>query len=214
MGTYSKSTFGKILGKVGESVGSKWRGVKVLRSLPEKSSKPSSAKQLAVYAKFALSATQLSPIKDVLNIGFSDKTLNKLTGYNAAVKAFLNEAILGEYPNYEVDFASIRMSKGSLDQPDVSMEAENDIALSWLAEFDGVRSNGDDKMFFILYNQTKDSYKLNTASIREDAAITIPFPGRFEDILHVWSFCVSRDGKKVSKSQYVGTVTVPETVSI
>ncbi|SFH39064.1 hypothetical protein SAMN04489864_110156, partial [Pedobacter insulae] len=40
MGTYSKSNFGTISGKVGEGVASKWRGKKVLRSLPTKSSKP------------------------------------------------------------------------------------------------------------------------------------------------------------------------------
>jgi hypothetical protein len=182
MGTYSKSTFGEISGKVGESVASNWRSLKVLRSVPKKSSKPPSEKRLAVYARFTLAAARLSPIKSVLNIGFSDKTLNKITGYNAAVKTFLTESILG---------------------------VVNDIALSWPADVDGLRSNLDDRMYFIIYNEMKDSYKLNIASTRNDAAIALPFPGKAGDVLHVWSFCVARDGKLVSRSQYVGSVTVP-----
>jgi hypothetical protein len=209
MGTYSKSTFGEISGKVGESVASNWRSLKVLRSVPKKSSKPPSEKRLAVYARFTLAAARLSPIKSVLNIGFSDKTLNKITGYNAAVKTFLTESILGDYPNYQVDYANIKMSKGSLDQPDVSIEVVNDIVLTWPADVDELRSNLDDRMYFIIYNEMKDSYKLNIASTRNDAAIALPFPGKAGDVLHVWSFCVSRDGKLVSRSQYVGSVTVP-----
>ncbi|MCY1526234.1 hypothetical protein D9M68_612420 [compost metagenome] len=209
MGTYSKSNFGKISGKVGEGVASNWRKIKVLKSLPEKSKKPIPVSRLAVNAKFALSAAQLSPIKDLLNLGFGDKKLGKLTGYNAAVRAFLNEAIIGDYPDFGVDYSKIRMSKGSLIQADVSIVVQNDIVLSWPADLNSMSSFADDRMMFVIYNQNRNSYLVNDASTRSDLSITIPFRGRPNDVLHVWSFCTLRDQKAVSSSVYVGTVTIP-----
>ena len=210
MGTYSKSTFGKIAGAVGEGVGSSWRGIKVIRSLPTKSGKPATALQLAVYARLALSAAYLSPIKDILNIGFGDKKLKKITGYNAAVRAFLDEAITGNYPDHGVDLSKIRMSKGALETAEVSMRPlENNIVLSWPVDITNVRSFVDDKMIFVIFNENKNTYKLNNSFTRNDGEISIPFPGKPNDLLHIWSFCAKRDEKMVSNSVYLGTIIVP-----
>lgn len=209
MGTYSSSSFGKITGKVGEGVGSNWRGVKVIRSIPTKSSKPASAAQLAVYARFSLAAKQLSPIKDVLNIGFSDKKLNKITGYNAAVKAFLAEAIIGDYPAYEVDYPNVRLAKGSLEAAEVSIDLNTEISLSWPVELNDFNSFSNDKMVFVTFNESKNSYKLNNSHKRDAMGFSFPYPGKPGDIIHIWSFCIKHDGKTVSNSVYVGTFVVP-----
>ncbi|QXU41184.1 DUF6266 family protein [Pedobacter sp. D749] len=114
MATYSKGANGAFSGKVGSVIGSNWRSIDYLRGLPKKSSKPSTEPQLAQRAKFALAALYLSPIKDILNIGFKDKQLNKITGYNAAVKIFLNQAVSGSYPDFVIDFSQVVVSRGSL----------------------------------------------------------------------------------------------------
>ena len=113
MAMYSKGTNGAFSGKAGSIVGSNWRGVDYLKSMPKKSNKKGSELQLAQRRKFALAPLYLSPIKDILNIGFKDKQLNKTTGYNAAVKIFLNNAIVGDYPDFAIDFSQIVLSKGS-----------------------------------------------------------------------------------------------------
>ncbi|MES3016424.1 MAG: DUF6266 family protein [Bacteroidota bacterium] len=211
MGKYSNSNFGDISGKVGNAIGSNWRGIKYMRGLSSKRTKGASPLQLAQYAKFALAAAQLSIIKDVLSLGFNDKKLNKISGYNAAVKAFLSEAIVGDYPNFSVDYPKIRMSKGSLLHADISIVPETTaIDLSWPLELNEFNSFINDKMIFIIYNQTRNAYSLNTAHTRGSAGVSIPFPGRLNDVLHIWSFCVKGDGKTVSSSQYVGMVTVTE----
>jgi hypothetical protein len=85
-----------------------------MKGLSKKSSKPTTNKQLAQRSKFALAPLYLSPIKDILNIGFKDKQLNKITGYNAAVKIFLNQAVSGSYPDFVIDFSKVVFSEGSL----------------------------------------------------------------------------------------------------
>ena len=111
MATYSKGANGAFSGKVGSVIGSSWRSVDYLRGLPKKSSKASTEPQLAQRTRFALAARYLSPIKDILNIGFKDKQLNKITGYNAAVKIFLNQAVTGDYPDFVIDFSKVVLSK-------------------------------------------------------------------------------------------------------
>lgn len=214
MGTYSNSNFGRIKGKVGEGVGSKWRGVKVLRSLPTKSSKPATVAQLAVHARFALAAAQLSPIKDVLNLGFNDKKLNKTTGYNAAVKTFLAQSITGDYPNYAVDFPSLTFSKGSLSAVEITMSAESQLFFSWPEDLNDYTAFASDKITFIIYNETKNTYKVRNNYFRSDIEASMHYPGKPGDKLHFWAFCVKNDGRTVSPSQYIGMVTVPEAESI
>ncbi|MGF1925999.1 MAG: DUF6266 family protein, partial [Bacteroidia bacterium] len=168
MGTYSKSNFGKISGAVGEGVGSNWRDIKIIRSLPTKSNKPPSPDQLAVYARLALAATHLSPLKELLNIGFGDKKLRKLSGYNAAVKAFLADAITGTYPNYGVDYSKITLSKGSLEPAEMVTNLENFISLNWSPDVNNLTSFGDDNLMLVVYNETKKTYKINNNVIREE----------------------------------------------
>lgn len=209
MGTYSKSNFGKISGKVGEAVGSKWRNIKYLRSLPTKSSKKATESQLAVHARFALSAAQLSPIKDILYLGFGDKKLSKITGYNAAVRAFIANTILGEYPDYTVDYAKLQLSKGDMPPlKHLNMVLDAGIlTLNWVYTKKR-KAFPDDTVIVVVYNKTSNLYEVEDSFVRSDGTLTVDPDADPDDVLHVWAFCITRDGAKVSPTQYVGTVTV------
>jgi hypothetical protein len=209
MGTYSKGANGTFSGKVGSIVGSNWRNVNYLRSLPKKSKKAPSELQLAQQAKFALAAAQLSPIKDVLNLGFGDKKLNQLTGYNVAVKHFLTEAVIGDYPSYEVDYANLRLSKGNLHSVTPNMSQELDqLAFSWLSATNTFNAFADDKLVFVLYNETKKAYYINDAFERGQEQANIPVLGLEGDQLQVWVFCVKRDSLSVSNNHYIGSIII------
>lgn len=209
MGTYSKSNFGEISGKVGEGVGSKWRGTKYLRSLPTKSKKPASELQLATYAKFALSATQLSPIKEVLNIGFGDKKLMGITGYNAAVRNFIANSILGDYPNFTVDYENMKLSKGSLTPlMRLSIEFSTELLIGWSFKPNTLNSFADDNVLVLVFNQTTKVYTVDDSSTRADEGISIDIGADYGDVVHAWAFCINRDKKTVSSSQYAGTITM------
>lgn len=209
MAIYSKSTFGKISGKLGEAVGSKWRNIQYVRSLPTKSAKAPTEAQLAVYAKFTLSAARLSPIKEILYLGFGDKKLNKSTGYNAAVKAFLANSIIGDYPNYEVDYPKLQLSKGSL-APLTSLQLTFDsstLSVTWTADFNWLNCFADDQVLVVVYNQNSNLYILNDEANREAQNVDFELSANSGDVLHAWAFCLKRDLEKVSPSQYIGTFT-------
>ncbi|MDQ8052158.1 MAG: DUF6266 family protein [Pedobacter sp.] len=208
MGTYSKSNFGQISGKVGNAVGGKWRGIDYLRSLPSKSKRAASPDQLAVQAKFALAAATLSPIKDVLNVGFADAKLSGISGYNMAVKLFIANSISGAYPNLTVDFQSLQISKGSLGKllsPQIGYNGQ--FYLTWAANQSRIAFI-DDHVLALVYNQTADMFVLDESAKRADASVTFDIGSANGDVIHAWVFCLKRDGKSVSSSQYLGTITL------
>lgn len=216
MAKYSQATFGHILGTVNNAVGSKWRGVNYLRNIAKKSSKGPSVDQLAVQAKLVLAANQLARIKTVLNLGFNDKKLNKITGYNAAVREFINNAITGVYPDFSVDYAKIQLSKGSLNQlKQVTMiPSGNLLEFTWMSRADIMLGNSDDEVLVLLYNSTADEYMTNMTAKRDDGVLLLELADTIGDNLEVWLFCVSKDRKSVSTSQYIGAFTMQPLVSI
>ena len=212
MATYSKGANGAFSGKVGSVIGSNWRSIDYLRGLPKKSTKPSTEPQLAQRAKFALAALYLSPIKDILNIGFKDKQLNKITGYNAAVKIFLNQAVGGSYPDFAIDFSQVVVSRGSLSVfhgLNASLQGA-DLVLNWQSILNRYNSFTDDSLTVVLFNATKSMYLVyedaQRAAMTYTAVIGASFSG---DVFHGWAFAANRDTTAVANSQYLGTYTIP-----
>jgi hypothetical protein len=75
---------GKITGKVGSVIGSHWRGISYIRSVPNKKKKISSPAQMQQQARFSLMANFLNIFKSLLSISFSKYTM-RMTGSNKAL---------------------------------------------------------------------------------------------------------------------------------
>jgi len=209
MAIYSKSNFGSIKGKVGEAVGSKWRGKKVMRSLPDKRKKGNSPLQLITLAKMHLAIKQLSPIKEVIRLGYRDQKLAGISGYNAAVKAFINQSIIGEYPDFDVDYASMQLSKGSLGPLMYITVTFNDpgFSLAWeVDDINDLNTFSEDRVIVVLYNQTTNLYKVYNNALRGDGSITINRRLKPGEVTHAWLFCVNQGRILTSPTVYAGTL--------
>jgi len=212
MATYSTGANGAFSGKLGSMIGSNWRSISYLKGLSRKSNKPITEPQLAQRSKFALAPLYLSPIKDILNIGFKDKQLNKITGYNAAVKIFLNQAVIGDYPDYVIDFSKVVLSKGSLSVfhgLNANLQG-SDLVLNWQSILNRYSSFIDDVLTVVLFNETKNLYLVYEEAQRNALTYTAAIGDSFTgDVFHGWAFAVKRDDTTVSGSQYLGTFTIP-----
>ncbi|WP_316801194.1 DUF6266 family protein [Pedobacter frigidisoli] len=212
MGTYKNGLNGSVSGKVGAVVGSNWRSIEYFRSLLKKSSKEPTVDQITQRAKFALAPFYLRPIKDVLNIGFGDKNLNKITGYNAAVKLFITQAVIGAYPDYIIDFSKVIMSKGSL-SPIVNLAVgleDDTLTFTWKKLLNKFSAFIDDSLIFIVLDSTKMMYLVFDDIVRDDEQYTVDMGGDYSgDTMHIWAFAVKRGDAAVSNSQYVGALTMP-----
>ena len=94
MGRYTKGILGPFNGKIGTVIGSTWKGIDYMRSLPKPSSKAPSQAQLEQRLKFAMGVGFLKPISSLINQGFKSVEQGN-TGFNVAVAYTVKNAVTG-----------------------------------------------------------------------------------------------------------------------
>lgn len=152
MGTLKNGLFGPLSGKVGNIIGSSWRGIHYVRSVPKKTKKEPSAKQLAVRARFAEVRKFLLPLKSVVERGYSNQDLRRATALNLAVKE--NYAVFAgtdEQPG--PDYSRIVLSRGtSVCRPlgcQIVAGTPRHVQISWHA-FDMFGLHDDDRATVVI----------------------------------------------------------------
>ena len=219
MAVFRKGINGAFSGTIGNTVGASWRQIDYMRSLPKPSKKPATPRQLAQRAKFALAIAFLQPMKWLLNIGYNDKNRGRSTGYNIALQQFITKAIIGDYPDFEIDFSSISISNGNMDKllgATVVSDAANTLSLAWMdlsaepvEEDEEQGSYADDQVYVLLYNVNEQLFTTNRTATRQEEALELQLPSIFAGHeFHVWAFVRRRDGARRSPSQYVGSVVL------
>lgn len=209
MAIYVKGALGSFSGKLGNIVGSNWRSIDYLRSLPKPSKKAATAKQIAHRAKFALVSDFLNPLRSFINMGYNDPQQRKMTAFNRATGHLMTK-IEGEYPDFIIPYNEVRLSKGSLKgvSPMVTANLDGDLEIAWDPTVNPLFSQPDDLVYFVMYNENTKDYFLYQESVREDGEDVIN-PGLMgQGELHIWSAVTSHDGAKRSNSSYFGSITL------
>lgn len=208
MARFLKGIHGAYSGKVGSIVGSNWRSVDYVRSVARPSKKPASERQIAQREKFVLATAFLGPLKDLLNLGYSDVQQGRSTGYNQALRDLMKFAIIGVYPDLEIDYNNVRISRGALANlfvPQWSETAPQEITMTWLKSNSDLMGYNDDSVILLTYNKDKKYFNLMETAIRNDETLTINFPSVYAgDRVVGWVFTGHREGIKTSTSQYLG----------
>lgn len=212
MARFLKGIHGAYSGKVGNVIGSRWREVDYVRSLSRPSGKKASLQQLEQRARFALGVSFLSPIKDLLNLGFSDMLQGRSTGYNRALQHFLKHALVGTYPNYEPDFASVAISRGTLAGLMGATWEETSpqqVAVTWDPRSNTFNAFDDDAVILLIYNKQKAFFSILESGQRQDGHLEVNFPASYSgDTLVAWIFAGHRDGVKTSNSYFLAEINL------
>lgn len=213
MGTYKQGANGAFSGKAGSVIGSNWKRIDYIKGLPKRNSnKPASQRQLEQQAKFALAVRFLKPIKDLLNFTCGSLREGRAMGFNMALKQVLAQAILGDYPDYAIEYGSAKLSYGSLAiaTGSVRVEIGGILKLSWNPDPNLHNAFGDDKITVLIYDPQTNIYTNGLVNkTRADGEMEIAL--RVEMIgqtLEIYYFFTGRDGKKISDSYYAGEVVV------
>lgn len=212
MAKFLKGIHGAYSGKVGNVVGSNWREVDYVRAMPKPSKKPATVDQLSQRARFGLAVSFLSPINDLLKLGFSDKQHGKSTGYNKALQHMINHGIVGEYPEYEIDYKGIAVARGGLSNlMAVAWEetTPKNVEVSWLPETNKYTAFADDSVILLFYNIERSFFSILENGTREDGNLAFTLPDAYEgDRIVGWIFTGHRDGVKTSSSFYLGEIVI------
>lgn len=212
MARFLKGITGAYSGKVGSVIGSSWRNVDYVRSLSKRSNKPASEDQLAQRMRFALAVSFLSPIKDLLKLGYSDTVQTRSTAYNKALQNLLAYGITGTYPSLELDYSAVIIAKGSLANlmgVHWSETAPQEVTLNWTMETNRFNAFSDDSVILLMYNKEKNFFSILESGTREDGTLSFTFPETYTgDHVVGWVFAGHRDGVKTSGSYYLGEIVI------
>jgi hypothetical protein len=212
------SILGEMSGKVGNVVLTRWKDIKIVKSCPTPVRKgKESVKQLKQRALFRSVMEFLSCLgKRAVNLGFQLPKNAKITASNAAASYHLQHAVSGKYPEYYIDLEKVRLSK-PLNRTEEGLNAKfsskgKGMSVQWeLNSFPEKTTRLDDRAIVVAFNGTRGiglSYNEDNI-LRSSLSYSFACPDRFVgDEIFCWMFFVSANGKRVSETQYLGSVTL------
>jgi hypothetical protein len=212
MAIISHGILGGVSGKIGNVIGGSWKGIDYLRIMPASVANPKTPAQMDQRSKFVTVIKFLQPMVDFIRVGFKLYAI-KMTQFNNAMSYNLNAAISGTYPDYTIDYSKALVSRGSLTSATgatVASLSSTSMALSWSDNSGAGAALATDKSLVLAYHTDTGTVVYNTAGASRSVGehtITVPTElagGTFETFLGF----ISEDGKQVSNSVYVGSVTL------
>jgi len=212
MGIQDKGAFGGFRNKTGPLVGHIVNGQNVITSVPAKSSKPATAKQLDQRRKFGLVTSFLSWISGLIDKGFQERE-QRQSPMNKAVQYNLLNAVTGVSPDFTINFARLKFSVGKCPLPS-NMGAEGmpgaKINFVWGISYESKYGKDTDLVSLMVYNAEKDRFVvLENAAGRTELGFVLQLPADFVgDTVHCYLNFISVTGQVVSNSEYLGELIV------
>lgn len=212
MGIQDKGAFGGFRNKTGPLVGHIVNGQNVITSIPAKSSKPPTQKQLDQRRKFGMVTSFLSWMSGLIDSGFQERE-QRQSPMNKAVQYNLLNAVTGISPDYTIDLARLKFSVGKCPLPPsttAEVLAGGKINFIWGASLPSKYGKDTDVVSLMVYNAEKDRFViLQNAAGRSELSFTLQLPADYVgDSVHCYMNLVSATGHVVSNSEYLGELIV------
>ncbi|GGG50705.1 DUF6266 family protein [Bizionia arctica] len=213
MATFEKGILGGFSGKVGNIVGSRWRGKNVMRSLPQRGNYTATEEQLLQRERFKTVVAFLNPIKSVLSAYFGKKQGDK-SRYNLATSYHLTEALtalpLGEFV---INYFKVLISKGDLrglDNPILATAANQVLNISWVDNSGQGNATATDTLLVVVFSADLNLFQVYDAIATRDLGVAqITLPGYLAGLeVESWGSFVTANKKDAAISSYLGAVTV------
>lgn len=212
MARLSKGILSPIQGKVGTVIGSSWKDVDYIRSLPKrnKNAKQSDAQE-EHRAKFRMGIRFIRALSQLLTVSYQDN--GSTTNRNSAMKDLMAQSIGGVYPNYTIDYSTVQVARGSLkkaDNPAVVAGAAGKLNFSWTDTSGLGNGTSSDKAILAAYSPEVGEFMFSVDGATradEEAILDVRFFSGKE--VHTWMSFRSANGKIVADSTYLGAIMVP-----
>lgn len=209
MARYKNGALGPFSGKVGNIVGSYWKGRFLMRAAPDVSQVVPTPARLMQQQKFAMMSKYLNPLKGIINIGFAhDAELRHVTPRNVAMSVNMASAFNWNGTAWEIAYDSVQLSRGMfLGVEDLYVGVQGrDIKVSWLsndAQVAGLTSSGKE-----ILTSSNDKVIVAMCNIERGEALFFYVPRDAEIIIQQ-----APTGWQSGQSLEVYVVVVPEIIA-
>ena len=207
MARIKQGILGGFSGKIGNIVGSSWKGIAVMKTLPLSVSNPRTAKQVTQRGYFSESVELAQTILVGIIKPLWDRFAVKQSGFNHFLQQFL-------IWKASADLASkVKMAMGQMDimfDFRATATANNHkLTLSWTDDSGtGLKLPTDEIYCMVLDENAKYVAQGSNIAKREDetAFITIPDSVHTGDVLNVYAAARRADGTVVSDTNYARVI--------
>ncbi len=179
MAIYKQGYLGAFSGKLGNVIGTFWKGISVMRVVPANVTNPNTLAQQAQRSRFKLLMSFLNTNIKFFKVGFAAKDV-RMTEINAAYKENYPGAIIGIYPTLSIDVKNLVPSLGKLiplDGLTATSTVANTIDLSWTDNSSVPGAGGNDKINMAVFDETTgESITILQGANRLDETAMINLP--------------------------------------
>lgn len=206
-------------GRIGPVVVSSWLAVEVIKKRPSKKSKKKwSVNQLAQQDIFGKISYLLRPVQELINMGFQQPRNPTSMPINAAVSLVRTTAVFSIEGKEYIDLSKVKLSKPihrtqTTWNPTVKAEAGRKIIVSWeLNPFPEKCTRLDDRVMIAFFDQKMNVFNMTHGTAERSATVFSNIRPRHAigREIFVYMFLVSVDGKLVSETDFLGSVTIVE----
>lgn len=206
MATFKSTTFGKISGKYGEALAtkSKTTGKNYLR-VASAPTNPRTPKQVEHRGRFGYINRVMRSFYPVYKITFGGNV-----GIRYGINIAFKNAILGEYPEFMLDYSQLVFTEGGLYKTGMATaenSGNNAVKVDW--DYSKmVGNNPNDWTNFIFFNEDTDEAVLKQEVTQRDmSTATVELPAIWVGgKIHCWMYFSTPDGLLHSNSQYIDVV--------
>lgn len=210
MATIKQGILGAFSGKVAGVVGSSWKGIPVMKSLPPSVANPKTAKQIEQRSRMsACTAFSQSVLAEVIK-PLNDRFASRMSGFNAFTSRNIAAFEGGTLSKPEDLKISPQGNKAQLIDA-IAAEAKitkknAQVRLDWVSDAGSGKALATDKPYSVVYNRTsKKSFGFALNAERVDDAVIIYLPDdEFSpgDIIDVYLAFLRSDGTVVFETAY------------
>lgn len=205
MSVIKRGILGGFSGKIANVVGSSWKGISVMKSLPLSVANPRTAKQVTQRTKFSRVVAFALAILSTVIKPLWDRFAQGQSGFNAFVSENLALFAAGALP---APLANLKISVGRMDETAISAitkASASTLKVDWIDDTGEGFKLEDDIPLLVVINETTGSVKgYNViAAAREDATITVTVEGATSTSAYSCYLAFRRaDGTVVSNTAY------------
>src|SRR5215217_5410182 len=210
MGIAKNGPFGLHTGKIGNLVYYQLNGKNVVREIGKSNLTPSE-KQLRVYMQTGLMSSFFSVILPFITTGYAaETTMSDLNAHNICMKQKREMIVKGTYPDLELAYDKILVSKGILLPAVAPMlgQSPEGLQFSWHTDPQMAWPDSSDQAMLLAYfPETKAlAYKLFGSS-RLSGEDTLLIPAELQDQhMHVYLSFIAADRSAQASSTYMGSL--------
>jgi hypothetical protein len=211
MGIINKGILGPVSGTVGTVIGGTWKSIPYLRSQPASHRTEFTQKQLDQQKKFATVLRFLQPLRALLTFSFREYAV-RMSGFNNAMSYTLSNAITGTYPDYEINYSLVLVSRGELPNavnPTAVATSATLVTFSWVDNSGTGKAAETDVAILVVYCIERKQALFNMGTERSAQSATIDVSQFSGLTVQTYIAFIETNGRTVSNSIYTGQLSIP-----